>query len=355
MLVRNFANFQPPMAYTVIKDRKQVEYNFVTLIRARARCAVPMSLEFHTVEWLHAPIKPDTGTLQDFTDWDEPGILRVLSNAVQRLGGRRKGSTLAELQHRIIRDTSRMYNPRTEPQPYTAMILSNTTCWADPQMVDRMTHQNYQTLKAMIPKVAKEPNRKTLPISDQVPNNPKMAMEIFMILIAKQEEEGNSVYASYLTAVETYKEVFARYGHQDLADQLPESRPAGSTSGQAARHEEVSAGGSTTSVVSTTSPASTTQAATATRTDVLISDANQTTQMTHSTTIAHFDDTTMPRNNPEDRPASISHTQAAHIELELNELPSLDQQDLPLSDVLAASLNEVLQDQDHAMDHDGHD
>ena len=50
MLVRNFANFRPPMAYTIIKDKKQVEYNFSALIRARARCAVPMSLELHPVE-----------------------------------------------------------------------------------------------------------------------------------------------------------------------------------------------------------------------------------------------------------------------------------------------------------------
>ena len=57
-LVRDFANFRPLMAYTIIKHKKQVEHNFVTLIRARARCAIPMSLELHPVEWLHAPINP---------------------------------------------------------------------------------------------------------------------------------------------------------------------------------------------------------------------------------------------------------------------------------------------------------
>ena len=74
MLVRNFANFRPPMAYTIIKDKKQVEYNFSALIRARARCAVPMSLELHPVEWLHAPVEPTTGALQGFASWDEPGF-----------------------------------------------------------------------------------------------------------------------------------------------------------------------------------------------------------------------------------------------------------------------------------------
>ena len=67
-------------------------------------------------------------------------------------------------------------------------------------MIDCTVHKNYQTLKAITPKIAKEPSRKILPISDEVPNNPKMAMEIFMNLIAKQKEEGNSVYASYLIA-----------------------------------------------------------------------------------------------------------------------------------------------------------
>ena len=90
MLVRDFANFRPPMAYSIIKDKKQVEHNFLNLIRARARCALPMPIELHTVQWLHAPINPSTGTLQNFASWDEPGILRVLTNAVQRLGGRRK-------------------------------------------------------------------------------------------------------------------------------------------------------------------------------------------------------------------------------------------------------------------------
>ena len=44
--VRNFAFLRPPLAYTVIKDRKQVEYNFTAIIRARVRCAPPMSKKF---------------------------------------------------------------------------------------------------------------------------------------------------------------------------------------------------------------------------------------------------------------------------------------------------------------------
>ena len=217
-LVRNFANFRPPMAYTVIKNKKQVEYNFGALIRARARCAIPMPLELHPVEWLHAPIEPGTGALQGFASWDEPGILRVLTNAVQRLGGRRKGSTPEKLQHRVVKDMSRTYNPRAEPRADTAKILSKVTHRADPPIVDRMIYQGYQILKATVPKFAREPNRRPLPLSEEMPNNPKMAMEIFMSLIARHRGEGNSVYTSYLNAVGTYKEVFARYGCQDIAD-----------------------------------------------------------------------------------------------------------------------------------------
>ena len=241
------------MAYTIIKDKKQVEYNFSALIRARARCAVPMSLELHPVEWLHAPVEPSTGALQGFASWDEPGILRVLTNPERRLGGRRKGSTPERLQHRVIQDVSRMYNPRVTPQADTAKILSDTTHWADPPIVDRMIYQGFQILKATVPKIARELNRKTLPLNEEMPNNPKMAMEIFMSLITKQRDEGNTVYDSYSNAIGTFKEIFFRYGRQDLVDQLPELSPAGSTSmRQAAGHKEVSTAENTsTSVVST--------------------------------------------------------------------------------------------------------
>ena len=135
ILVRNFANFWLPMAHTIMEDKKQIEYNFVTLMRARARCALPISLEFHPVEWLHVVIDPSTGVEQDFSRWDEEAILRTLTNATQRLGGRRKGSMLEKLLYRIFTDTSRMYNPRTEPRANAAMILTNITFWTDPPMV----------------------------------------------------------------------------------------------------------------------------------------------------------------------------------------------------------------------------
>ena len=54
-------------------------------------------------------------------------------------------------------------------------------------------------------------------------------------------------------------------------------------------------------------------------------------------------------------PTSLTRTLAADIELELNELPSLSQQDMPSSEVLAVALNEVLQDDDTTMDDTGHE
>ena len=346
MLVRDFANFRPPMAYTIIKDKKQVEHNFVTSIRSRARCALPMPLELHPVEWLHAPINPNTGTLQDFSSWDDPEILRVLTNAVQRLGGQRKGATLEKIQHKNIQDTSRMYNPRTKRPDNTAVTLTTISCWANPPVVDQTIYQNYQVLNAMTPRIAKEPIRKVLPISAEAPNNPKMARKIFMKLIAKQQEENSSVYADYLTAVETYKNVFKRYGRQDLADQLPERCPVGSTSErQAAGHEENSAGGSTTSVVSTMTQGDTLPVTATARMDVSTSNPNQISQIPENDTIASDNDATMLPDSLDDVPVSISQTEAADIELELNELPSLDAQDLPLMDMLTETPGEAPQEQ----------
>ena len=137
----------------------------------------------------------------------------------------------------------------------TAVALTNITCWTNPPIVDQTIYHNYQMLRATIPKIAKEPKRKNLPINTEAPSIPKMAMEIFMKLLTNQQEENGSVCTDYLTAVETYKDTFKRYGRQDLANQLPEQCPVGSsTERQAAGQEENSAIGSATSVVSTMTP-----------------------------------------------------------------------------------------------------
>ena len=70
--VRNFACLRPPMAYTVIKDRKQVEYIFTATI-------------------------------------------------VQRLGGRKRGEADSGLHYPYVYDTSRMYRNRAEPRVHIAL------------------------------------------------------------------------------------------------------------------------------------------------------------------------------------------------------------------------------------------
>ena len=89
--VKNFSYLRPRKAYTVFKDRKQVEHNFTAVIRARARCALPMPMEFHPVAWLHIPIDPHTGAVSSCAESDEPVVLGILATIVHRLGGRKRG------------------------------------------------------------------------------------------------------------------------------------------------------------------------------------------------------------------------------------------------------------------------
>ena len=105
--VRNLTCLRPPVAYTVIEDRKHVEYNFTTIIRARARCALPMPMEFHPVARLHIPIDPHTGAVDCFADWDEPVVLRILATIVQRFGGRKRDEAPSELHYPYLGDDSR--------------------------------------------------------------------------------------------------------------------------------------------------------------------------------------------------------------------------------------------------------
>ena len=125
---------------------------------------------------------------------------------------------------------------------------------------------------------------------------------------------------------------------------------------QAAGHKEVSTAENTsTSVVSTSSRISIAIAAAPTNTDVSIHDPETANPTTVNTTNAISNDQTVPLEALEVTPTSLTRTLAADIELELNELPSLSQQDLPSSEVLAISLNEVLQDDDTTMDDTGHE
>ena len=93
-----------------------------------------------------------------------------------------------------------MYNPRTRPLDNTAKALTNITCWTNPGIADQTIFRHYQMLNATKPKIAKEPKRKVLPINTEAPSNPKMAMEIFMKLIAKQKEENCPIITNFCNA-----------------------------------------------------------------------------------------------------------------------------------------------------------
>ena len=177
-VVANFSSLRPPMAYTIIKEKTQVEHNFTSIMRARARCALPMPVEFHPIAWLHIPLNPAAGAAHSLADWNTEVILRILATVTQRLGGRRRGEKPSGLRYPYVCDTSRMYCDRTNPRTHPSHILEATTSWSKPDLVDFAVHQTSQRMKAKTPSVAKEPNRKALPISTDVPNNPRAALEI---------------------------------------------------------------------------------------------------------------------------------------------------------------------------------
>ena len=149
-----------------------------------------------------------------------------------------------------------------------------------------------------------------------------------------------------LTAVETYKDTFERYGRQDLANQLPEQCPVGSSAErQAAGQEENSASSSTLSVVSTKIPEDTPQVTTAANMDTSTNDTNQANRVSEDNIIVPDNDVTMPPSSPENIPVSISQSEVADIELKLNELPSVNPQELLSMDMLPGTLNEASQEQ----------
>ena len=216
-VIRNFANLRPPMAYTVIKERRQIEHNYLTLIRARARCALPLPLEFHPVAWLHVPLDPNNGAVATFTDWDEQMIIRILNTVIQKLGGRKRGEEptlkLKALHYLYVCDTSRMYCIWAEPRVQTAQSLEAITCWTRPELVDLAIHQQFQHMRTKVSTIAREPNRKNLLISAEVPSKPHIALEIFLRLHSLQREQVQAVNEDYARGIQTFKNLFAQYGH----------------------------------------------------------------------------------------------------------------------------------------------
>ena len=115
-----------------------------------------------------------------------------------------------------------MYCDRTKPRVHPARILYATTCWSKPELVDLAVHQLSQRVKATIPYVAREPSKKTLPVSTEVPSNPRAALETFLSLRSRQKERGQSLGEEYARGIQIFKNLFMQYGQPELADSLPD-------------------------------------------------------------------------------------------------------------------------------------
>ena len=94
------------MAYTIIKDKKQVEHNYSTLIRAQ--CAVPLPLRIPSNLVVLHPSNPETGAVNDFPGWDVAVILRILATVIQRLCGKVREKAPSGPHYPLACDTSRM-------------------------------------------------------------------------------------------------------------------------------------------------------------------------------------------------------------------------------------------------------
>ena len=113
-----------------------------------------------------------------------------------------------------------MYCIRAEPRIYTARILEAITCWTKPELVDPAIHQQFQHLRTTVPTIAREPNRKSPSISAEVPSNQRIALEIFLRLHSLQREQGQAAGEDNSRGIQTFKDLFALHGHQELADGL---------------------------------------------------------------------------------------------------------------------------------------
>ena len=108
-----------------------------------------------------------------------------------------------------------MYCDRTSPRSCPARILNATTCWSKPELVDLAVHQMSLRMKAKITLVGKEPNKKTLSISTEVPSNSRAALEICLNLHNRPKQQGESVGEDYARGIQIFKSLFLQYGHPE--------------------------------------------------------------------------------------------------------------------------------------------
>ena len=78
------------------------------------------------------------------------------NNTDTALGCRVRGEAPSGLHYLYTCDTSRMYCARAGPGVNTATILSKTTYWTKPELVNQAIQQQHQKLKTAMPLVARD-------------------------------------------------------------------------------------------------------------------------------------------------------------------------------------------------------
>ena len=221
-----------------------------------------------------------------------------------------------------------MYCARAEPRDHTARILNTITCWAQPELVDLAIHQTFQQLLTTVPTVAREPNRKDLPVSKDVPSNPRIALEIFVRLHGLQREQTRAVGEQYARGILTFKQLFTQHGHQELADGLPNLEPTEAIPGTGGLGEAAS--GSPQTVPPTSYLTQDTDESLMEGVQDEISNVMPPSEEPMTDNYFTLSDAATPVRDEAE--TSISNMEAADIESELNNLLTMDEESSPPSE-----------------------
>ena len=167
--------------------------------------------------------------------------------------------------------------------------------------------------------MGKEPNNETLPISTEVPSNPRAALEIFLNLHSRQKQQGQPVDEDYARGVQIFKSLFLQYGHPELADSLPDF-PQGSTTDQNAA-TTVTATGSTQQPPSSAPPTNRVETRMEEDREGSSINVDPSDEPMTDDNFTLSDGATLTQDEPE---TGISQMDAADIESELNNLLTID-------------------------------
>ena len=128
-------------------------------------CGLPWPLEFHTVAWLHIPLRQDTGAVEEFPWWDEPVVLRIIMAVVQGY----VAEDVANLSAGCIIPTCAtrrgcivsVRNPASTPPTSLGRVpVGHSESWLTKHFIN--SSKDWETT---VPIIARGPNARVLPIS----------------------------------------------------------------------------------------------------------------------------------------------------------------------------------------------